>query len=307
MLKRLVDWVGASLLLVLVWLRLRLSDRATDRLARVVAALAPFAVPSRHRVAVRNLKRAFGASKTREERARILRESYLHGVTAFFDLLPLFRMTREAWLTRVEFTGEEHLRAALARGKGVIVVSAHYGAFPALGAAIPSLGVHLALLYRKPKSPKTRKLFDDWLDRTGCEIIEDTPRHLAGLRCLEALGRGACLGILIDQHFPAGIDVPFFGAPARTGVGAALLAVRSGAPFVPIRILRTAPGRYRVAIEPVIEPPAGRSREALAACTAALTARVEAWIREEPGHWFWIHRRWKELDRIEDSHTQTRG
>ena len=74
-----------------------------------------------------------------------------------------------------------------------------------------------------------------------------------------------------------------------------------------MRLTRTAPGRFRLTIDPAIEPPADRSREALTACTARLTACVEGWIREDPGSWFWVHRRWKDLDRAEDSGTRKEG
>jgi len=298
--KRFVDWLGASLLLGMVRIWLMLGERGARRLARIAAAAARIAIPSRRRVAVRNLKRSFGSSKSGAELDRILREAYAHGAFAFLDLLRLFRMTRDAYLGRLEVRGEEHLRAAMARGKGIIGVSAHFGVFPALGIAVPSLGVPFTFLYRRPKNAAVARLFADWQARAGCGIIEDAPRHLAGIRCLEALGRGACVCLLVDQHYPAGVVVPFFGHPARTGIGAALLSVRSGAPLLPMRLTRESPGHYRLVFDPVVEPPADRSREALTACAARLAAVVEGWIRERPEAWFWVHRRWKDLDRTED-------
>lgn len=299
MIKDLADRLGAAVLSGIVSLRLRLGPGGGEMLARAAAVLARVLLGSRRRIAERNLRRVFGGSRGEAELGAILREAYFTGAASFLDLAPLYGMSREKYLEGVEVAGERHLRDALARGRGAIAISAHYGAFPMIGAILPARGIHLGMLYRKPKSPRTRALFDDWVARTGYEVIEDTPRHLAGLRCLELLGKGACVAILIDQHFPAGTEIPFFGHPARTGMGAALLAARSGAPFVPMRMLRTGPGRHRLEIEPAIEPPAGRSREELAGCMRALTGRVEAWIREEPSHWFWVHRRWKDLDRAE--------
>ncbi|MEK7476975.1 MAG: lysophospholipid acyltransferase family protein [Candidatus Coatesbacteria bacterium] len=301
MIKRSIDWLGASVLLALVAVLRRLGDRGADRLARAAAGMARIAVPSRRRVAMRNLRRAFGTSRNDPELGAILRDAYVHAATAFTDLALLYRLPPNGFGSRLEVRGEEHLKNAVARGKGVVGVSAHFGPFPMLGVAVPTLGVPLSFLYRRPKNPRVAALFADWQARAGCGIIEDAPRHLAGRRCLEALGRGGCVCLLVDQHYPAGVVVPFFGHPARTAIGAAFLAARSGAPLVPMRLTRVSPGRFRLTIDPPIEPPADRSREALTACTARLTACVEGWIREDPGAWFWVHRRWKDLDRQEDA------
>jgi len=302
--KRIVDWVGASALLAVVRISLALGDRAAERLARLAARAAMVAVPSRRRVAMRNLRRAFGGEKTDAELDVILREAYRHAATAFKDLLLLYRLPPAGFASRLEVRGEEYLRAALARGRGVVGASAHFGPFPMLGVAVPTLGVPFSFLYRPPRNTAIAALFSDWQARAGCGIINDAPRHLAALKCLEALGQGGVVCLLVDQHYPAGVDVPFFGHPARTAIGAAFLAARTGAPLVPMRLMRTIPGRFRLVIDPPIEPPADRSREALTECTARLTTQVEGWVREAPTHWFWVHRRWKDLDRLEDSRTR---
>lgn len=293
--KRLLDWLGATALLALVAVRIRLPDRMAQWLARGAGRIAWVAIPSRRRVTLRNLSRAFPA-ETAAHRAAIGRATYATLAVMFTELLRLFQ-GRRAWITtEVRTEGMEHLAAARAAGRGVILVSGHYGAFPLLAAALPAQGVKLHLLYRKPKSPRTRKLFDDWLALAGCEVIEDAPRHLAGIRCLKALAEGGCVCILMDQHFSSGVAVPFFGAPAKTGVGAALLAARSGAPLVPGFIRKEPDGTYLLRIEPALPPPVDRSREELTRVVAGATARIEAWIREAPAQWFWVHRRWKDLD-----------
>jgi len=280
----------------LVRIRLSLSDAGADRLERGVAWLAYRAIPSRRKIATRNLQRALGQEKTPQELTQLLREAYQHSVAMFSDLLPLFKEERNQFLSRIRIEGLEHLKAAQAPGRGVIGVSAHYGGFPMLGVALSSQGVPVHFLYRRPKSPKTARLFDDWLARAGYRIIEDTPRHLSVLHALKALSEGALICILIDQHFAAGVQVPFFGQPSKTGVGAAFLAVHSQAPLVPMVLRRLAGRRYQLTIEPALAPPKDHSRESLTACMAELTRRVEGWIREKPSQWFWVHRRWKDLD-----------
>jgi len=299
--KALLAAAGSLLLIILTRIRIALPARWAGWMGTAVAWLAMRVVPSRRKVATRNLVRAFGRERSGAEIDRILQQCYRNLVLGYSDMLTLFRNPSTELLGRTAVRGQEHLEKALAAGKGVIGISAHYGAFPALGALMPALGRRFSFLYRRPKDARTAALFDDWLGRAGCGVIEDSPRHLAGIRCLKALGGGDIVCILIDQHFPAGVQVPFFGHPARTGLGAAMLALRSGAPLLPLKV-RILPGdRYELAFEEPVEGPAGRDREDLVAVMARLTARVEAWIREDPAQWFWVHRRWKELDAAEDA------
>lgn len=300
MLKKMLDRLGGALLVGIVRLRLRLSEPAADRVALFLSWLARHAVPSRRRIAERNVRRAFGKDKDAAETALIVRQAYRHAVTGFSDALLLFKEGRDRFAGRVEVEGAGNLERARAAGRGVIGVSAHYGSFPLLGPALAARGVPFHFLYRVPKNASTAALFDDWLTRGGCRVIVDTPRHLAGLRCLKALAEGAVVCILIDQHYAAGVTVPFLGQPSRTGIGAALLAARSGAPLLPMVLRRTGPGRHILRLEPALPPPPDRSRESLTRCMEDLTRTIEGWIRDDPSQWFWIHRRWKDLDRLED-------
>jgi KDO2-lipid IV(A) lauroyltransferase len=302
MLRGILNALGGRLVVGFIRLRLALPDRAAEGMARVAGRLAVAAVPSRRRIALRNVGRAFPEMGPGERVALIRRAAELAAVS-FSDLLRLFRQPRDEFLAGLDVEGRGHLDAALAGGRGVIAVSAHLGAFPMLAAALPGLGVPLDLLYRRPRSAVLGAEFDRWLARAGCGVIEDRPRHLAAVRCLRSLAAGRCVAILVDQHFAAGETVSFFGHPARTGVGAALLAARSGAPLVPMRILRTGTGRYRLIVEPPVPGPERRDRDSLRRCLERLTARVEAWIRETPEAWFWVHRRWKDLDRLDEAAT----
>ena len=276
-----------------------LPRRTRDPFAGVVGWLLYIAIPSRRRIAERNLRRAFGGTKTLAELRQILKDAYRHAVLAFCNALPILRNGRAAFVESVEVRGMEHLRAAMAGRAGVIVVSGHYGGFPLLGVEFPSLGAEFHFLYRRPKNRKLAGMFDEWIAKAGCHVIEDNPRHLAALKCLRVLSRRACVCVLVDQHFPAGVPVKFFDHEAKAGIGAALLSLRSGAPILPVVMARRPAGGYVLTIEEPIAPPRERSREVLAECVQKMTSTVEKWIREDPSQWFWVHRRWKDLDRAE--------
>jgi KDO2-lipid IV(A) lauroyltransferase len=296
-----IDRLGAGILLALARVRLSLSDRWARILANAAAFGMRVLIPSRRRIADRNIRRVF-PDMTSQDRKNLAIRAYRNAAANFSDLLTILQAGgRESLLRRTRVEGFEHLHRALAAGKGCIAISAHYGAFPLMGSVLAAMGVRYHYLYRRPKSPSTDGFFQDWLEHAGYRNIEDSPRHLAASRCLKALGEGACVCILADQHFPAGVEIPFFGNPALTGIGPALLAARSRAPLVAMCISRLPDDSHLVRIEPPIAPPVDRSREALTAVIAEFTLKIEAWIREDPAQWFWVHRRWKQLDRAEDS------
>jgi KDO2-lipid IV(A) lauroyltransferase len=104
------------------------------------------------------------------------------------------------------------------------------------------------------------------------------------------------VGILLDQNAARseGVFVPFFGRLASTSRSVALLALRTGAPVVPIFARREPGGRHRIIVRPPIDVPETSDREvAVAALTGRCTAVIEAAIREAPEQWLWLHNRWR--------------
>ena len=104
------------------------------------------------------------------------------------------------------------------------------------------------------------------------------------------------VAILIDQNVQAedGIFVDFFGRPACTTTIAAALAVKTGCALAPVRAVLEEGGRYRLVYEPPVEwTPTGKRREDVARLTQQLTRVIEAWVRDTPEQWLWLHRRWR--------------
>jgi KDO2-lipid IV(A) lauroyltransferase len=109
---------------------------------------------------------------------------------------------------------------------------------------------------------------------------------------LQALRQGRMVGILLDQNAARseGVFVPFFGVPASTSKGLALIALRTRAPVVPVFIRRLGAGRHRVEVGAALPPPAD---DDVVAYTAAFNRAIEAAIRQAPEQWFWMHNRWR--------------
>lgn len=276
-----------------------IGPRGRGFLTRGSASLLFLSVPSRRRVVMRNLARAFGKAPDARAREEMVRDAYRMSILTIVDgFNSMGKGGGEALAAAVRVEGLERLQSALSRGKGAVCVSAHYGPFPFIGSALGARGIPFNFLYRRPRSPVVDAKFGAWIRTNRFGVIMDAPRLAAVRDCLRALHAGSCVCILVDQHYAQGVEVPFFGHPARTGVGAAVLSARSGAPLVPMHIShhRARPGAYILSIDEPISPPADTSEDSLRACMAKLTARVEGWIREDPGQWYWMHRRWKDLD-----------
>jgi KDO2-lipid IV(A) lauroyltransferase len=193
--------------------------------------------------------------------------------------------------TRLEVTGTEHVDFARARGKPIIFLSGHYGNWEATGIAASQYGVPLALVYRAPNNPIVAALMERLRSRFSGSVI---PKGAAGARLLiQALKAKATIGILIDQKMNDGMAVPFFGRDARTAAGAVELALRYDCTILMARATRTGGAHFTLNVSPPIELARTGDRHADTRTTLIrINQELERWIREDPGQWFWLHRRW---------------
>jgi len=114
-------------------------------------------------------------------------------------------------------------------------------------------------------------------------------------RVMRTLQAGGGVGILIDQHIQSrdAIQVDFFNRPAATTSLVAALALRTGAPVVPLFALPLGGGRYRMIYEPAVQPPAGEGPDVIREFTQRCTDVLEMYVRRHPELWLWMHRRWR--------------
>lgn len=253
-----------------------------------------YALDARHRrIARENLARAFGSRTTAAEREAIVRNHFVHLGYTFVETCRLCGLSAARLERVVRVEGLEHLQRARERGRGVVLVAAHFGSWEVLGRAMPLLGESVAFVARPLDNP----FLETWIAgiRTagGNQVIQkqDALRHV-----VERLRRGGTVGMLIDQNVARehGVFVDFFGTPACTTTAAALAARRTGAALVPVVCPRRAPGWFTVRIGKEIPVAVtGDHRRDILATTAEATAVLETFIREHPEQWFWVHRRWK--------------
>jgi KDO2-lipid IV(A) lauroyltransferase len=190
--------------------------------------------------------------------------------------------------------GAENFFEALEGGRGVIFTTGHCGTWELLSARLPIAGVPLTTAARRLDDPNLDRLVTAMRTRFGTEIILRGPA--AGKQMVRALAGNRVAALLIDQDIRGipGVFVPFFGRPAWTPSGGAMLAIRRGCPVVPGFIHRRADGSHKAEIHPPLPIPVGGSLEdRVEELTAAATAVIERQIRAHPEQWVWMHRRWR--------------
>jgi KDO2-lipid IV(A) lauroyltransferase len=255
------------------------------------------------RVGVRNLELALPELPSKS-RKKILRRVYIH---LGWQLVEFCRMTHyTAENTRDQSTrnqksrnsmrteGLEHYLAAEARGKGVLIITAHLGAWELSSFYHSLMGHPMGMIIRNLDNRRLDAYVNGIRCLHGNFVIskDDFGRGL-----LKAIHAGGTVGILMDTNMtpPQGEFVPFFGVDACTGTGLAHIARQTGAAVLPgFMFWEPAERRYVLRFGPEVEIPRTADRAAdILEGTRRSTAVIESWIRRYPDQWLWIHRRWK--------------
>jgi KDO2-lipid IV(A) lauroyltransferase len=264
---------------------------AVRRLGGALGAAAGVVDRRRRRIARENLAAAL-PELDRRERERVVARCFRHFGAAFLDALSTRRFDGPELCRRVTWEGLGHLVAAEAAGRGVIVLAAHFGNWEVVPAALGANWGPMAAVGRPVDNPHVDRLVQALRVRFGNRSI---PKRGAVREMFRVLAAGGRLGLLIDQRVRAeeAIDVPFFGRPALTSPVVARLALRTGAPVVPVAGYHEPGGRYRVVFDPPLWPEGADDEVATFAFTRRCLEASEAAIRRHPEQWLWLHRRWK--------------
>jgi Kdo2-lipid IVA lauroyltransferase/acyltransferase len=186
-----------------------------------------------------------------------------------------------------EIVGTEYLDA-IGRDKPFILIGGHLANWELVPISVNyRLHIRIAAIFREPNNPFAAKLLDK------CRHFEDKgvyiPKSHAGTRnMVQTLREGRPLAILIDQKYNQGAPVEFFGRPAMTTTAPAQLALKYNVPILPMQCARVGGNRFKIIIHPPLDI-AGKDESTI---MLELNRMLEGWVRERPGQWLWLHRRW---------------
>ncbi|MDP9162209.1 MAG: lysophospholipid acyltransferase family protein [Acidobacteriota bacterium] len=245
------------------------------------------------RVGMRNLELAF-PEKTQRERARILRGVFTSLGRQLAEICLFPKYTRENVSDVVVYDGFENFEQALARGKGVLFLTAHIGGWELSAFAHSLYGHPLKVVMRSLDNPYLDRLTRQYRTAHGNEMLD---KDEFGRALLSAMKAGETVGILMDTNMtpPQGVFVDFFGIQACTASGLAKIALHTDAAVVPGFTFWDAElKKYRLRFDPVLTlSRSGNDAVDVVANTALFTKVIEDYVRRYPDQWLWVHRRWK--------------
>jgi KDO2-lipid IV(A) lauroyltransferase len=242
------------------------------------------------RIALENLARAF-PSRSYRQRLMVCRGVFVHFGRLLLELIRFSSFTPEQMLARVEVEGQEHVRQAYRRGHGVLYFTGHFGYWEIQAIAFALHAEPISVVARPLDNPLLHAMLERIRTCTGNTVIY----RQGGLRrVLRDLQSNRGVAMLIDQHLHSdAVSVEFFDRPAATTSALAALALRTGAPVIPVFALPLPGGRYRLIYDRPVPPPDSEGPDAIREFTQRCTDVLEMYVRRDPHCWLWMHRRWR--------------
>jgi len=289
--SRLAAWVGINICSLIVKV---LPPSYLYAFARNIAALAYIFAGKQKKIALDSLRIAFGKEKSAAELEKIAKDCFVYMAKGAVELMFFFDKP-QALKNLVSIEGKDNLDRALAAGRGVILVSAHFGNFPLLLGRLAVEGYRAGGIMKPMHDARMEKVFLEKRKKFGVRTIYSQPRNTCVNESISALRNNELLFIPIDQNFgTGGVFVDFFGQKAATATGPVILAQRTKAALIPCFILRQPQDKHRIIFEPELKLEEGKdAQEVILVNIQRLTDIIESYIRKYPAEWGWIHRRWK--------------
>jgi KDO2-lipid IV(A) lauroyltransferase len=230
--------------------------------------------------------------------AALLAANYLHMGRTVVEFLRLPALRPEQISAQMRLEGEEQLHQAIAKGKGVIILTAHFGNWELLGARLAQVfGPNKFYVIAQPqRDARLTQLMDKIRAGQGVEVI---PRGKAARETLQVLRQGAGVGILLDIDMKErGVFVDFMGQSASTSTSVAAFALRTGAAVLPIFAHRQPDGTHVGKIfPPVTLTRSGDGDQDLYINTAHFSQIIGEQVRARPEQWIWLPDRWRSASR----------
>jgi KDO2-lipid IV(A) lauroyltransferase len=256
-------------------------------LARFYATLLDLAIPRLRRTAMRNLELAYSDKSAAERRA--ITDEVFRSIARLIWVFARFpKINRQNIHEFIRYEGLEHYLEAKKAGRGILFATAHFGNWELSAFAHALMTEPMHIMIRPLDNPGIDRLVEDRRQLSGNHLIVKWDGARAVLR---ALHQNEAVGVLIDQNtsLQEGVFVDFFGTPACANTAFAKIAARTDtAVILGYAVWSENEGKYILKFHPPLEISGDAAED-----TRRLHALLESVIREHPGQWLWIHRRWK--------------
>jgi KDO2-lipid IV(A) lauroyltransferase len=256
-----------------------------------LGAMVAFVDRFHRRIALENLGRAF-PSRSSGENADVCRGMFMHFGRLLLELIRFSALTQEQMLERVDVEGQDHVDQAYRQGKGVLYFTGHFGYWEIQAIAFALHAEPISVVARPLDNPYLHAMLERIRTCTGNTVIY----RQGGLRrVLRDLQSNRGVAMLIDQHLHSdAVSVEFFNRPAATTSALAALALRTGAPVIPVFAFPLPGGRYRLIYDCPVPAPESTGPDAIREFTQRCTDVLEMYVRRDPHLWLWMHRRWRD-------------
>ena len=270
-----------------------LPRKTAMRLAGALGALVFRLMKKERAKTIGNLSIAYGHEKSPEEIAAMAREVFVNlGKSSAEFAIKMGRKRPEEFFENLEVKGREHLQAAIKKGRGILGLMCHLGCWEGSALGLPMLGIPTYAIGKRLTNEKLNALL---FESRGKKGVQTLARGSSYKTILRVLAENNLVGILIDQDTNVrGVFVDFYGRPAYTPIGGAMLAMDSGAPVLPIFYLKKDDDSFVLIIEEEIPlVTTGDRRRDMEENTRRFHAVIERYIKKYPTQWVWMHNRWK--------------
>ncbi|MFA5117011.1 MAG: lysophospholipid acyltransferase family protein [Candidatus Omnitrophota bacterium] len=294
--KNFIRRIGRNTFYLLRKIMVRLPYGILTFVAPLFIRVGKLFLKKRKRVVLENLRAVYKDSRTEREIGSIASAWFDNISLGMIELIYLIDRPGEI-VKRVSIEGAGNLDEALAKGRGVILLGAHFGDFALVLLRLALAGYKVNCIMRRMKDAQFGEYVFDYCKNNGVRIIYSIPYVECVKQSLRCLKNNEVLFILLDQNYGdrGRVFVDFFGRPAATATGPVIFSYRSGAPILPAFAVRDSEKNHKIIIDPPVKLEAQPEEElSVERNVEQLTKIIEGYIRRYPQEWGgWMHKRWK--------------
>ncbi|HEX6769539.1 MAG TPA: hypothetical protein VF208_09330 [Candidatus Binatia bacterium] len=296
-----IAWLSGKLAYLSTWLGFKIGCAAIRvcpgtifRLSDALAKVGFYLFSGFRARSIANIRNALGDRLGASEIDSIARQSLRNFLRACVEIAVAVESSDDKIRADIPVVGRKHLDAALAKGRGVLLLSAHLGNFFLVGCRVAVDGLPAFVLVNQPRDGRFAALMDEYRLEVRQKTIHARPRPRALRELTEVLRRNQVAVVIADEYRRgSGIEVPLFGKTVIARRGPVSLALRTGAAVVPACMVRQADDSLRLVIEPELELERDRrNAEAIRENTIRITRWLERTVRSYPEQWNWMNIHW---------------